>query len=159
MIHPYKDRNHYPPNPHSNASKYPFGEPSTDIEHNTHSKGQGEELRRVDPVQSALPRSQLTANFDPSTTGRYANTNVHFRQNVLNSEEDEFNDQLRAHKHDSHGLPLCNLVNNSHQLVTETFSNTVAAHRGMQPVTHRRKFSTPMASAFPLPKIPGSPPS
>jgi hypothetical protein len=101
MIHPYKDRNHYPPNPHSNSAKYPFGEPRTDIQHNTHSKDQGEELRWVDPVQSALPRPQLTANLNPNTAGRYANTNVHFRRNVLHSEEDEFNDPLRANRHDN----------------------------------------------------------
>ena len=108
---------------------------------------------------SALPQPQLTASFDPTTTGRYSNTNMHFRQNVLNSVEDEFNDQLRAHSHDIHGLLFCNLVNNSHQLVTETFSKTVTAHRGMQPVPHGRKFSTPMASGTPLTNIPGSPSS
>ena len=159
IIHPYKDRNHYPRNLHSNSAKYPFGEPSTDIQHTTHSKGQGEELRRVDPVQSALPRPQLTANFDPNTAGRYANTNVHFRQNVIHFKEDEFNDQLRANRHDNHGLPFCNLVNDSQQLVTKTFKKTVAAHDSMQPTTHRRKFSIPVDSTFPLPAIPGSPPS
>ena len=46
MIHPYKDRNHYPRDPDSNLSKYPFGAPSTHIQQNSNSKGQGEELRQ-----------------------------------------------------------------------------------------------------------------
>ena len=156
MLHPYMDNNNNPPNPHFNLSKYPFGVDSTDIIYNNLSKGHGEELRRVAPVQSAMPQHQLTASFNPPLTARYANTNTHFRQKVLNSEECEFNDQYQANSHDSHGLPHFNHVGDSGELVTATFSNTVAAHRGMQPVPHGRKLLTPMASTFPLPDIPGS---
>ena len=156
LVHQRLDNTFYPRDPDSALSKYPFGEPSTNIEPNAHSKGPGGELRQREPVQTALPQHCLRADFNPNLHGRYANTNQHFQQICLNSQGDEFRDQLRDDSCDNHGLPHVNLVNDDQQLVTQSFSETVAAHSGMSSAPHRRML-TPQRSSTPLSTIPGSP--
>lgn len=77
MIHPYKDNSWYTPNPHSNSSTHPFGV-DLPLKYTKNSKGEGEELHWVAPVQSAHPEHRLTACFDPPITGNYANNLSHF---------------------------------------------------------------------------------
>ena len=156
LIHQRLDNTFYPRDPDSALSKYPFGEPNTNIESNTHSKGPGGELRQREPVQTALPQHRLREDFNPDLHGRYANTNQHLQQICLNSQGDEFRDQLRGNSCDNHGLPHVNLVNDAQQLVTQTFSETVAAHSGMSPAPHRRML-VPQRSSTPLSTIPCSP--
>ena len=87
------------------------------------------------------PTTPPPLQLRPAVSGRYADTNSHFQRFILNAEEDGLSNQLRGDKHDSHGLPYCNLDNDAHQLVIQTFSETVAAHGCISPVPHERNFS------------------
>ena len=104
MLHPYKDRNFYPPHQHSNESLHAFGV-NLPFQYSSNSKGENTELPWVAPVQSALQEPRLTACFDPLVTGPYANTSSYFRDKVLNNNECEYSDQLRANITNSHSLP------------------------------------------------------